>query len=72
MKDTYQINFLTNEIDENLYPEASMFGKSCIVVDVDNNHIIPSGKDEIKLLINGEYKTYTNVFSIQPYVYNEG
>lgn len=68
---TYQINFYQNKIDENLYPEATMIGKSCIVVDADDRHIIIAGEGKIKLLIDNEYKIYENVFSVHSYVYDE-
>ena len=66
---TFEIIFNANEIDSNLYPECTMFGKNSIVVDSDRRYIIPSAEDTVKIFIKGELKTYTNVFAVAPYVY---
>jgi len=69
---TFEIIFDASEIDSKLYPECTMFGKNSIVVDSDRRYVIPSGDGKVKLSINGEFKVYTNVFAVAPYVYNEG
>ena len=68
-KTTFEIIFDCNEMDTSIYPERTMFSKNSIVIDADNRHIIPSGKEEVKILVNGQYKVYKNVFSVCPYVY---
>jgi len=69
---TFRIIFNANQIDSSIYPEASMYSKDSIVVDADNKYVIPSGKEEIKLYVDGDYKVYRNVLAITPYYYNEG
>ena len=69
---TFEIIFNEIQIDKNNYPEASMYSKNSIVVDADSRYVIPSGKDQVKLSIKGEFKVYTNVWAVCPYVYNEG
>jgi hypothetical protein len=69
---TYRIIFNESDIDIKKYPEASMSSKDSIVVESDNGYVIPSGKEEIKLYVNGDYKVYRNVLAITPYYYNEG
>lgn len=69
---TFEIIFETNQIDHKQYPEASMYSKNSIVVDSDRRFVIPSGDGKVKLSIKGEFKVYTNVFAVCPYVYNDG
>lgn len=71
MRTTFEIIFNEN-IDHQYYPEASLFSKNSIIVDADSRHAIPKGKEQIALQIKGEFKTYSNVFSVCPYVYDEG
>jgi len=66
---TFEIIFNANQIDSSIYPEASMTSKNSIVVDADNRYAITSGKDEVKLSINGQIKTYSNVWAVCPYFY---
>lgn len=70
--ETFEIIFNANQIDHKQYPEASMYSKNSIVVDSDRRYVIPSGKDQVKISIDGEFKVYTNVFAVCPYVYKEG
>ncbi len=69
---TFEIIFNEVKIDHTLYPEASMHSKNSIVVDADSRYVIPSGDGKVKLSIKGEFKLYTNVWAVCPYVYNEG
>ena len=66
---TFEIIFDAPEIDSKLYPECTMFSKNSIVVDSDRRYVIPYAEDTVKIFINGELKTYTNVFAVAPYVY---
>lgn len=68
---TFEIIF-NDKIDSSIYPEASIFSKNSIVVDADNRYAIPCGDKKIKLSINGEFKTYSNVWAVCPYYYDEG
>lgn len=67
---TFEIIF-NDKIDASMYPEASMTSKNAIIVDADNKYAIASGKDEIKLFINAQIKTYSNVWAVCPYYYDE-
>ena len=69
---TYEIIFCAPSIDASQYPERTMHTKNSIIVDCTGRHIIPCGVDQVKLSIDGEFKTYYNVFSVSPYHYNEG
>ncbi len=68
---TFEIIFDAPSIDCTLYPERSMQGINSIVVDCDGRHIIPKGDGIVMLKVKNDWKTYTNVFSVCPYVYQE-
>lgn len=68
---TFEIIFNCNEMDTSIYPERTMYSKNSIVVDSDNRYAIPSGKDEVKIFIKGELKTYSNVFAVCSYYYQD-
>jgi hypothetical protein len=68
---TFEIIFDAPSVDVSIYPERTMQSNNSIVVDSTSRHIIPVGKNEVMLKIDKEYKTYRNVFSVCPYVYNE-
>ena len=69
---TFEIIFDTNEIDATIYPECIMFGKNSIVIDADKRYVIPRGEGKVSVFIDGELKTYENVWAVCPYVYREG
>lgn len=68
---TFQIIFNAPSVDTSVYPEASMSSKNSIVVDADDKYTIPCGDGEVKLYINGKFKTYSNVWAVCPYCYDE-
>lgn len=68
---TFEIIFDAPSIDVSAYPEATMFSKNSIVVDADRKYAIPCGDGKVKLSINGDFKTYSNVWAVCPYVYDD-